>query len=93
MLERGTLFSAFERSVDRRLSFLTLVVFLPSAVAFLVQTKFQTVSPGYDILDEPSDKAAASFAKATSTSAFCQQARLEMNEVARGGPGRGVDQN
>src|ERR1700674_4956648 len=60
MLERGTLFSAFERSVDRRLSFLTLVVFLPSAVAFLVQTKFQTVSPGYDILDEPSDKAAAS---------------------------------
>ena len=43
------LFSASGRSGVRRLSFLILVVHLPSAVASLVQTRSQRVSPDYGI--------------------------------------------
>src|ERR1700722_2669356 len=52
----GLLFSGSERSAVRRISFLTLVVHLPSAVASLVQTKSQRVSPDCDIWDELSGK-------------------------------------
>src|ERR1700689_3234545 len=45
----GLLFSASERSGVRRLSFLTLIVHLPSAAASLVRTRSQRASPGCDI--------------------------------------------
>jgi len=51
-----TLFSASERSADRRLSFPTLVVPQSSAVASLVRTRFQRVYPDCDIWDEPSGR-------------------------------------
>ncbi len=48
--------SAFERSTTRRISFRTLVVRSPSAVASLAQTKSPRASPDCDISDELSDR-------------------------------------
>jgi hypothetical protein len=48
--------SEFEKSADRRTSFLISIVPAPNAVAFLDQTRFQWGSRGYEISGEPSGR-------------------------------------